>query len=315
MKVLITGGFGYVGSRLAQSLVEHSDHEVILGSRKSYCLVDWLPEASVREINWSNPAGLQKVCTDIDVIIHLAAMNEIESANNQSRALEVNGVYTARLVESAIHENVSRFIYLSTAHVYCSPLEGNIDETVCPSSLHPYATSHRAAEDTVLAAHHQNNLDAVVLRLSNSFGVPAHANINRWSLLVNDLCKQAVTTRKLRLRSSGLQRRDFITLTDVCNAIEHFIGLDVKELGDGIFNVGGDWAPTIHEIAKLVAGRVESILGYKPEVITQPQKNTEDNIKLNYDIGKLLKTGFQLQESIITEIDDTIDFCKKEFDS
>jgi len=72
-----------------------------------------------------------------------------------------------------------------------------------PRPVHPYAITHHAAEDFVLAAHDEKRLMGYVIRLSNGFGAPAHAGVDRWTLLVNDLCRQAVQTRQLILRSAG----------------------------------------------------------------------------------------------------------------
>jgi UDP-glucose 4-epimerase len=114
---------------------------------------------------------------------------------------------------------------MSTTHVY-GPQVGRLEETTLPAPRHPYATSHRAAEDAVLAA--SGNFTAMVLRLSNGFGAPTHAQANCWTLLVNDLCRQAVTDCTLRLRSAGLQHRDFIPLADVTRIVDHMLHLDAR---------------------------------------------------------------------------------------
>jgi len=312
-RVLVTGGFGYVGGRVAIELASLSDTQVILGSRFPKEPPTWLPEASVITTDWNNVAALERACKDVDTILHFAAMNEIDAAKNPTDALQMNGVATVRLVEAAKLANVKKFIYLSTAHVYGSPLKGIIDETVCPRPIHPYATSHRAAEDVVLALRHENVMSGLVIRLSNSFGAPAHPDVNRWTLLVNDLCRQAVTEKKLTLHSSGLQRRDFVTLSDVSRAIMHILSLKNRDIGDGIFNVGGSWSPKIVEMANLIAARCEIILGYFPEVIRPEPVGNEEDHKLDYRINKLKSTGFTLCNNHEVEIDDTIRLCKQSF--
>jgi UDP-glucose 4-epimerase len=62
--------------------------------------------------------------------------------------------------------------------------------------------------------HERGDIEGIVIRVSNSFGAPAHQHANCWMLLVNDLCRQAVSTGQMTLRSSGIRRRDFVTLTD-----------------------------------------------------------------------------------------------------
>lgn len=265
-RILVTGGFGYVGGRVAQVLANQPHTHVVLGSRVPKEPPEWLPTASVVVTSWYEPERLRQACSGVDTVLHFAAMNEIDAARDPAGALEMNGVATVRLLEVAKAEKVERFIYLSTAHVYGIPLVGCIDETTCPRPIHPYATSHRAAEDVVLAAHDTGAVIGLVLRLSNGFGVPAHSEVNRWTLLVNDLCRQAVTTGQLVLRSAGLQRRDFVTLTDVGRAITHLIDLPAQNVGNGIFNIGGAWALTVMEMTLLVADRCKAILGFHPEI-------------------------------------------------
>lgn len=308
-RMLITGGLGYIGGRLAQALAILPEVKVVLGTRTNQEPPYWLPNASVEITCWNDLQSLRKACAGVDTILHLAAMNEIDSERDPVGALEINGVATARLLEAAKAENVKRFVYFSTAHVYSSPLVGCIDETTCPLPRHPYSTSHRAAEDLVLTAHDKGLLTGVVLRVSNSFGAPAHIEVNRWTLLVNDLCKQAANTGELQLRSSGLQKRDFITLTDVCRAVVHLLGLSREELNDGIFNIGGAWTPTVFEMAGLVASRCELVLGFLPKIVKPDPDPTNRTHFLDYRINKLLATGFELVRNHEAEIDATLTMC------
>lgn len=263
---------------------------------------------------WESPTRLEDVCAGIDAVIHLAGMNAQDCAATPDAALEFNGVATARLLQSAIRQGVKRFIYLSTAHVYASPLSGTISEETCPLSLHPYATSHRAGEDVVRAAHQRGEIEGVVIRLSNSFGKPVHAKADCWMLLVNDLCRQAVTTRQMVLSSSGLQRRDFVPLSDVCHAIRHLLHLPQSGLGTGLFNLGGGWSPTVWEMACLVQERCATVLGYRPGLTRKPANIGEMTADLDYRSDRLLQSGFQPSNDRVFEIDHLLEFCQVTFD-
>lgn len=309
-RILITGGFGYVGSRVAQVIAAQPDTHVILGSREHKSPPAWLPGASTVATPWSDDDGLKRACSKVDTVLHLAAMNEVDALSNPVGALEMNGVNSVRLLEAAKSEGVASFIYLSTAHVYAAPLSGHIDESTLPRPRHPYASSHRAAEDAVLAAYDEGKITGIVLRLSNGFGAPAHAGVNRWTLLINDLCRQAVMHRKLTMRSSGLQRRDFVTLHDVGRAFCHVIDLPVNKIGNGIFNVGGAWSPRIIDMVELVQKRCAIVLGFTPEIVSPAAEPGEASADLNYSIEKLLATGFALTGDPAHEIDSTLVFCR-----
>jgi UDP-glucose 4-epimerase len=312
-KVLITGGFGYLGGRLAQFLTSQRDYEVLLGSRRQTQPPSWLPQAKVVQTLWDSPQSLEEICFDVDVIVHLAGMNAQDCAVDPAAALEVNAVATVRLVQTAIQQRVKRFIYMSTVHVYGSPLTGVITEETKPAPAHPYAISHQAGEDAVLATHQSEEMEGIAVRLSNAYGAPADKNANCWMLLVNDLCRQAATSERLVLRSAGLQKRDFIPLHDVVRAISHFIELPFDRSGEGIFNLGGEAPYRIIDLAELIAVRCGVVLGYRPEVEGPDSVLGESSPELNYKIDKLKETGFSLNGNIVNEIDATLKFCHKKF--
>jgi UDP-glucose 4-epimerase len=311
-KVLVTGGIGFVGGRLAQSLTAGGDSEVILGSRIKHTSLSWLPNAKVIDMDLNSEQSLLSACKGIDLVVHLASMNDTECLNDPAAALQVNAVNTARLVEAAKVSGVKRIIYLSTAHVYSPNLIGRIDETTLPKGRHPYATSHRAAEDVVLAAANAD-MESIVIRLSNGFGVPAHPNVNAWMLLVNDLCRQAVTSKIMVMRSSGLQQRDFITLDDVTRAIDHMLNLPKIKLGDGLFNVGNGKSMRVIDMVRLIQMRCTEVLGFTPKIIRPEPTFDEKSENLHYCVEKLLSTGFNLNRKTNDEIDELLRMCKKNF--
>jgi len=193
--------------------------------------------------------------------------------------------------------------------VYRAPLEGVITETTLPRPVHPYAITHRAAEDYVLAATTRHTTTGIVLRLSNSLGAPINTRVNRWSLAANDLCRQAVTTGEIRLKSSGLQLRDFVALPDVARATAHMIRLPAASLDDGIFNVGGDQAISIIGLAELIRNRCTALFGVTPSIVRPEPLPSERAVPLTYSVEKLRSTGFSLSGSLEQEIDETLRFC------
>lgn len=313
MRILITGGFGYIGGRLAQFLDSSGNNNIILGTRKNNIKPGWLPNSEVLTINWASSDSLSQICNGVDVVIHLASMNAQESNHNPMMALEFNLMASARLLHAAVEQKVKKFIYFSTAHVYDSHLIGDINEGSLTKSLEPYATTHRAAEDVVLAAHASRAIECVVIRLSNSFGAPAHADVDCWTLLVNDLCKQLFSNNKMVLRSSGLQRRDFITMTDVCRATLHLMNYDVNLFSRPLFNLGGAWSPSVWEMTKIISQIYFEEYGVQPKLIRKEPSVDEKYPNLIYNIELLKSTGFTPEAFYEREIRDLLKFCKKSF--
>jgi len=308
--VLITGGFGYIGGRVAHHL-QCSGHTILLGTRQTSITPMWLLGTEVRKINWQDDIALERACHGVNVIIHAAGMNAQDCTKDPVAALEFNGMATARLARAASLAGVKLFIYLSTAHVYACPLVGIITEDSCPRNLHPYATSHLAGEQAALYVGHSGPIESVVLRLSNSVGAPMHKGVNCWSLLTNDLCRQAVERKQLTLNSAGSQQRDFVSLSEVCRIIDWFVSNERNHLQTNIFNVGAGVSSTLLDMAMAIQGRCEIVLGFRPDIILHSENDGGED--LVYRVEQLEKHGIQLDSDLTSELDNLLLFCMREF--
>jgi UDP-glucose 4-epimerase len=312
MRILITGGFGFVGGRTAVHLAQ-AGHQIVLGSRNAIKPPNWLPQAEVVQTNWNDGSALEHSCRDVEVAIHAAGMNAQDCAADPVAALAFNGVATARLVTAAGLAGVKKCIYLSTAHVYASPLAGTITEKTCPCNLHPYATSHLAGEHAVLGDNQQGTIRGLVLRLSNAYGAPMYKDVNCWMLLVTDLCRQAVQTRKLVLQTNGLQQRDFIALTDVCRVVEHFVIDSSKSKQTGIFNVGASVSQSVLEMAQFIQQRCTQVLGFEPVLQRSDGGAEVQHEMLTYKADIMEKIGINMDRNRTAEIDNLLIFCQSSF--
>lgn len=308
MKILVAGGFGFVGARVAQAL-SLAGHEVLLGTRSARGVPAWLPHASVRIMDWRSIAGLQNACAGVDTVIHAAGMNAFACAADPVAALEFNGLATVRLVEAAVAMNVARFFYCSTAHVYASPLQGEIDEQSCPRNTHPYASSHLAGEFALLHALSTNRIAGGVLRLSNGFGVPLAPDTDCWTLLTNDLCRQAATSGKLVLQSSGAQQRDFLPLTAVSDCFLSLVELPAESLPP-ILNLGRGESLTVLQMTQLIQARCQAVLGFTPIVKTGSRE--ESPLPLRF-ISRHAARLCLAPADPLAEIDGLLAFCKERF--
>ena len=310
MKVLITGGFGFIGGRLAQFLSKRG-LEVSLGTRHSRIPPSSLKNLQVCEIDWESDSSINAATEGIRTIIHLAAPNAMESFENPEMAHKVNCINSQKLLNYAIKNKVKKIIYLSTIHVYGNPLSNELLESNILNPSHPYAKTHFEAEGLFTRAHNEKKIECAVIRLSNSFGAPAHEDVNCWSLVINDFCLQSVKNDKITITSKVNSTRDFITMTDTCLAILFFINLNLSSSKNCIFNVGGKWKKSVLEIANIIKKRAEIILDKDIE-ISHNISFKESNEKFDFNINKLIQLGFEpsKEEDFINEIDSLLFFCK-----
>jgi UDP-glucose 4-epimerase len=309
-KVLITGGLGYLGGRLSKHLSDRGKWATRLTSRRTgNALPSWADAMEVVTADFGDDGDMASLCQGMDAVVHLAAMNADQCANDPEKANRVNVAGTQSLWDAAIKTGVKRFIYVSTVHVYGAPPIGVITENTAPCPAHPYSETHHRAEEIVLSGEGPLG---VVLRLSNAIGVPTDEKADCWMLAANDLCRQAVTEKGLHLRGSGLDVRDFVAIADVCRVVEHFLVLKNTALVDRIFNVGGG-AITMLGLAECISNRAEVLFGNRPEISRKEPSPGEKAPRLDYRIDRLLGTGFAPTGNIEDEIDATLKFCHQAF--
>jgi UDP-glucose 4-epimerase len=310
MKFLITGGFGYVGGRLARHLAS-SGHEVFIGSRTFQPKPSWLVKGSIILMDWGDERSLLNACKNMDVIVHAAGMNAKECIESPELALQVNGVATGSLVSAASKQAVSQFIYLSSAHVYSEDPSGVISEEQSLTNLHPYATSKVAGERAAINGHSNVAMQTVVVRLANAIGVPLNKDVNCWMLVVNDLCKQAALDRRLVIRGPSNGVRNFITMTDVCMGLEFLVSNRQDCLHPLICNLG-DKTKTIGNIASAIKSIYLEEKGMDLEIIELSNDRSETR-NLDFRSSVLEDMGYQWSSNFRQELIELVDFCEFEF--
>lgn len=306
-KILVTGGYGFVGGRLVRAL--SAQHKIIVSTRNLLSDEQRLQHGNVEQVIHESLLTEGTFPKDCDTVIHLAALNEKDSLTQPSEALRVNTDETRMILVQAIQNTVRHFIFFSTAHIYGSPLQGTITEETLPVPVHPYAITHKAAEDYVIAANNAGKISGTVIRLSNSFGAPVLPTVNRWTLLVNDLCRQAIEKKKLVLFSNGCQYRDFVCLADVENAIEQI----VSQSPTGIYNLGSGKAVRVIDMAEQIASVYEELFGEKITIELPGESIPSEEPALYYSVEKLKALGISISNDVKKEIKDMLLFCKQHF--
>ena len=310
--VLLTGGFGNLGGRVASALHLTGNWNIRLASRTHLSPPEWTPDATVVNLDLLNKDQVDIACSGVSAIIHLAALNDRQAAADPNLAEAISGAGTKLLADAAAKYKVDRFIFMSTAHVYGSPLQGTLTEETPTTNAHPYATSHLSGEREVAKRHQMGDFAGIILRCANGFGVPMDPSVNIWHVLINDLCNQVALGGSMTLRSSGLQERNFIPIGDICSAFLHFLNVDVQHVGDGLFNLGGPKSMTVLEMAQVIAERSRSVLHIDPPINRPKQTEPEVLMPLDYCIDKLISTGFSCVNDINFEIDQLLEMCKNQ---
>jgi UDP-glucose 4-epimerase len=309
--VLISGGLGYLGGRIAKYLLD-SGFQVRIGSSRSHPDVPSdLLSCEIVICDLSDKRSLENACKNVSSIIHLASLNAQECDHDPEAALLINGLGTLNLLNAAKKMGVTKFVYFSTAHVYGSPLQGIIDENSTPRPIHDYAITHRLAEDYVLQANSNKDITGSILRLTNSVGSPLNSKANCWMLVVNDLCKQTVLNQSMELHSDELVQRDFIPISTVCSTVVDVLTSDV--LDGEIANISSSVVLTLRELTNLIADRSEVVLGFRPNINFKRLPKGKPLELLFILNSKLKSSGCIIDTDLSYEIDQLLLNCNQWF--
>jgi UDP-glucose 4-epimerase len=253
--VLISGANGYFGG-VACQYFEARAWTVLKATRQ--------PDADVvLDLDLPHDFAKQTVDGAIDLFIHAAAAHEVTCREQPYRSVNQNVVGTKAALDFCVSNQIPKFVYLSTFHVFGNP-QGIIDERTQPLPANDYGLSHLQAEEYVQMYTRQQSIQGLIVRPSNFFGVPADVRYcKRWTLTPLAFCKEAIENRKIVLRTPGFQQRNFISVLDICGAIDTAIH---HPASPSLFHIAGRETISIRELAKLVQRVALETLGIEVEL-------------------------------------------------
>ena len=312
MRVLITGGFGYLGGRIGQHL-ESIGHSVILASRKLRPVPDWCTGSKIATINWDDFESINAACAGNDAIIHTAGMNAAACLNNPKLCIQFRENATKNLLIAAAQNSVQKFFYVSSAHVYRQPLSGTINEASPTTNNHPYALSHKVAEKSVLQSHIGGNVNAFVVRLANGFGAPTRPDADCWTLFTNQLIREIVLSRTMTIKGNSHDARNFVTMTDICRAFAFMLADKRSYKSCPIINIG-DRNMSLLEKAELIEEVYFETSTMPIDFDKGRFPDTEGNLqKLEFQSNVIRSLGFQPLSDFRGELRSMIKFCFEHF--
>jgi UDP-glucose 4-epimerase len=299
MKVLITGGCGFIGTNLVKYLADKGYRIRILDNlsvgkeenlRKLQNQDSRLSNVDLMIGDIRSRDAVSQAVKDMDVVVHLAAHTSVvESLKNPEEDWDVNINGTINLLEACRQNGVNRFVFASS-NAAVGEQTPPINEMRVPRPLSPYGASKLAGEALCSAQYNSFGLKTVALRFANCYGPhSAHKTsiIARFIKLVKE-------EKPLVIYGDGNQTRDFVHTDDICQAI--YLAATAAQqtngdLYDGVFQVGTGIETSINEFTKLV----KEISGNRLQISHEAERKGE--IIRNYsDISKAKRVlGFEPQ--------------------
>ncbi len=258
MKVLVTGGAGFIGSHLVEALVERGDEVRVLdnlssGRRRN--LAD-LPVAFIRG-DIRDYETVRRAVDGCEWVFHQAALVSVPRSIEEPKLNhDVNVTGAFHLFEAARQAGVKRVVYASSAAVYGDTPSLPAREDDPPNPITPYAAAKLMNEQMAAAYNRSYGTQFVGLRYFNVFG-PRQDPSSPYSGVLSIFCQAAITGQGVTIYGDGRQTRDFLFVSDVAAANLAAAVMQWRE-GAEVFNVGRGEATNLCEMARMmedVAGR------------------------------------------------------------
>ncbi|MEK6933245.1 MAG: NAD-dependent epimerase/dehydratase family protein [Nanoarchaeota archaeon] len=256
-KVIVTGGAGFIGSHLVDSLIEKQyDVQVIdiINEKKDYLNSNAkYINADIRKLNEIEP-----IIKNAKFVFHLAAMPRVQfSIEHPKETNEINVSGTLNILIAAKEGGVKRVIFSSSSSVYGDQNILPLKETMFPRPKSPYALHKYIGELYCKLWSEIYGLETVSLRYFNVYG-PRLDPEGAYPLVIGKFLKQKSEGKSLTITGDGNQTRDFTHVKDVVNA--NLLAAESKNIGKGeSINIGAGNNISINKVAELIGGNIEYI--------------------------------------------------------
>ena len=249
---VITGGAGFIGSYIAEKLVENgTDTKVIdnlvTGKKENLSKCFDQDNFSFLEYDLGNLDGIEDHLGDADILFHFAADPEVRTGYSKPEdSFEQNIVNTFNLLQKIKQSKIKKIVFASSSSVYGDAKIIPTNEEYGPlSPISHYGASKLACEAMVSSFCHNYNIEGVILRLANVIGLRG-----RHGLIWDLVHKLKINQDELELLGDGKQTKSFIHISDAINGI--FSSLNNLQDKVEVFNLGSEDSVEIMDVAKIV---------------------------------------------------------------
>jgi UDP-glucose 4-epimerase len=258
MRLIVTGGAGFIGSHLCDLLVKKKNIQKII-------VIDYLQDGTKKNLNNAlkskkiilfkydirNKKKILPLFKGVDVVIHLAALSDIvPSITDPENYLSTNIVGTMNVLESMRFYNVKKIIYAASSSCYGIPKKYPTKENESIDTRYPYAFSKNIGEQLIEHWSKVYNINYISLRLFNVYGSRSRTH-GAYGAALGIFLRQKISGKAYTIVGDGNQKRDFVYVSDVCNAFFQSIISKKRNL---ILNIGYGKPHSVNYLTKLLGG-------------------------------------------------------------
>ena len=290
-KILVTGGAGFIGSNFVRMMLTETDHEILnldlltyAGNLENLSDVEGHANYTFVKGDITDAPAMAQLFGEHkpDIVVHFAAESHVDrSVLDATAFVQTNVIGTQVLLDQSRHNNVKRFVHVSTDEVYGSlGAWGFFTEETPLQSNSPYSSSKAGSDLLVRAAVHTHDMDCVITRCSNNYGPYQFPE-----KLIPLMIANAHEDKSLPIYGDGKNVRDWIHVMDHCRGIQR--AMDDGQKGE-VYNFGGDAERenmfVVTEILKLV-GKGEDLITYVKDRPGHDRRYAMDSSKARAQLG------------------------------
>lgn len=291
MRALITGGAGFIGSHLAELLVEH-DHDVVVidnlrsGRLRNLAAIESSPRLVFHKADIRDNDAIAPLFDGVDWVFHLAGLADIvPSIELPEDYYDTNATGTFNVLECARQAGVKRLIYAASSSSYGIPDVFPTPESARIDPQYPYALTKYIGEELVLHWAKVYRLSTLSLRLFNVYGQRSRTT-GAYGAVFGVFLAQKLSGRPFTVVGDGTQTRDFTYVTDVARA---FLQAAQSELSGEAMNVGSGSHQSVNRLVELLGGDVD----YIPKRPGEPDCTFADVSKIQRLLGWQANVSFE----------------------
>jgi len=294
MRILITGGAGFIGSHLAEKLINNGETVTVIddlstGSIKNIAHLEGNKNFNLVVDTVLNGTTLEQLIRNCDIVYHMAAAVGVKLIVTEPVKTIVTNIRGTEIVLDLASKWRKKVILASTSEIYGKNDSDSFSETddmvlgTTTKSRWSYAASKAIDEFLALAYYREKNQPVIILRLFNIVGP---RQTGRYGMVIPTFIQQALKGEPITVFGNGNQTRSFTYITDLIDVITKLP--DFKEAYGEVFNIGGEQEISMMDLASLVKEKT----GSKSEIILVPydqayEKGFEDMMKRVPNVSKI----------------------------
>ena len=282
MKYAVTGGAGFIGSNLVDTLISNDNEVIIFDNFSSGIEENINSKAKLIKVDVSDSTNndiIKSALKNVDTVFHFAAMARVQPSIDDPVTFEKNNsLGTINMLKCSVDANVRRFVYSASSSAYGDAVKMPMVEEDNIDPISPYAMQKYYGEVACKMFCKVYNIETVSLRYFNVYG-ERQSMEGAYALVVAAFAKMRLNNVPLTIRGDGEQRRDFTYVKDVVKA--NILASESKLVGNGeVINIGNGDNRSVNEIAEMIGGETINI-----DPVIEPKETLADNSKAKELLG------------------------------